>query len=145
MVVHFPIALTLSAGAALIAARFVRKDSLAEALATVGTWNLCAGAVAALFALATGLAGVLDLQVDAAARAAISTHVKWAMFTSLALILVAVWRGAGGAPRARPSWLFVVVLSAICVALSMTGYFGGENVYRHGVGVELMEIVPAAK
>jgi uncharacterized membrane protein len=136
MVVHFPIALTLSAGAALIAAKLVRRESLAEMLATVGTWNLCAGAVAALVALATGLAGVLDLQVGDAARAAIATHVKWAMFTSVVLLLVAVWRGAGSAPRSRPSWLFVIVLGAVCVALSFTGYFGGENVYRHGVGVE---------
>src|ERR1700722_9696906 len=145
MVVHFPIALPLTAGAALFAARCVRKDSLAETLATVGTWNLCAGAVAALFALATGLAGFLDLQAGAAARAAIATHVKWALFTSMALILVSVWRGAGSAPRSRPSWLFVVVLSAICLALSMTGYFGGKNVYRHGVGVQLMDVAPPAK
>jgi uncharacterized membrane protein len=136
LVVHFPIALTLSAGVALIAARVTRRESLAETLATVGTWNLCAGAVAALFALATGLAGVLDLQVGAAAHDAIATHVKWAMFTSMALVLVSVWRGAGSAPKSRPSWLFVIVLSAVCVALSLTGYFGGENVYRHGVGVE---------
>jgi uncharacterized membrane protein len=135
LVVHFPIALTLTAGLCLILARLVRRESLAETLATVGTWNLCVGAAAALFALATGLAGVLDLKVDAAARAAISTHVKWAMFTSMALLLTSVWRGAGSAPRSRPSWLFVIVLSAICAALAVTGYFGGENVYRYGVGV----------
>ena len=136
MVVHFPIALTLTAGLALIAARIVPNASLAETLATIGTWNLCAGAVAALFALATGLAAVLDLEVGAATRAAVSTHVKWAMFTSMALILASVWRAAGSAARSRPSWLFVAVLSAICTALSATGYFGGANVYRYGVGVE---------
>jgi uncharacterized membrane protein len=136
MVVHFPIALTLTAGVTLCAARLVRDESLAATLATIGTWNLCAGAVAALFALGTGLAAVLDLQVSAAARAAISTHVKWAIFTSMALLLTSVWRGAGSAMRSRPSWLFVAVLSAICVALVATGYFGGENVYRYGVGVE---------
>jgi uncharacterized membrane protein len=136
MVVHFPIALTLTAGVTLCAARLVRDESLAATLATIGTWNLCAGAVAALFALGTGLAAVLDLQVSAAARAAISTHVKWAIFTSMALLLTSVWRGAGSAMRSRPSWLFVAVLSAICVALVATGHFGGENVYRYGVGVE---------
>jgi uncharacterized membrane protein len=136
MVVHFAIALTLSAGAALITAKVVRRESLAETLATVGTWNLCAGAVAALLALATGLAAVLDLHVDDAAHAAISTHVKWAMFTSMALMLVSVWRGAGSAPRSRPSWAFAIVLGAVCVALAFTAYFGGENVFRHGVGVE---------
>jgi uncharacterized membrane protein len=145
MVVHFPIALTLSAGVALLAARLVRRDSLAETLATVGTWNLCAGAVAALCALATGLAGVLDLTVGDAARAAIGSHVKWAIFTSMALLLVSVWRGAGSAPRSRPSWLFVIVLSAVCVALSITGFFGGENVYRYGVGVERMDGSSRAK
>jgi uncharacterized membrane protein len=136
LVVHFPIALTLTAGLFLIAAKLVRSDSLAATLATVGTWNLCVGAVAALLALATGLAGVLDLQVSAAAHAAISTHVKWAIFTSLALLLASVWRGAGTAQQSRPSWLFVAVLCAICMALSATGYLGGENVYRFGVGVE---------
>jgi uncharacterized membrane protein len=136
LVVHFPIALTLTAGLFLIAAKLVRSDSLAATLATVGTWNLCVGAVAALLALATGLAGVLDLQVSAAAHAAISAHVKWAIFTSLALLLASVWRGAGTAQQSRPSWLFVAVLCAICIALSATGYLGGENVYRYGVGVE---------
>ncbi len=136
MVVHFPIALTLAAGASLAMAKFVRNDSLAESLSTVGTWNLCAGAVAALFALATGLGGVLDLNVGAAARDAIATHVKWAMFTSLALLLTAVWRGAGNAARSRPSWPLLIVLGAVCTAVAVTGYFGGRNVYAFGVGVE---------
>lgn len=136
VVVHFPIALTLTAGLSLILARLVRPQSLAETLATVGTWNLCAGAATALFALATGLAGVLDLSVGAAAHAAISTHVKWAIFTSMALLLTSVWRGAGTPSRSRPSWLFVIVLSAVCAALILTGLFGADNVYRYGVGVE---------
>ena len=136
MVVHFPVALTLTAGLFFIGARVVRSEPSAATFATVGTWNLCIAAVAALFALATGLAAVLDLQVGAAAHAAISSHVKWAMFTSLALLLVSVWRGAGSAQHSRPSWLFVAVLGAICIALSVTAYFGGENVYRYGVGVE---------
>jgi len=135
LVVHFPIALTLTAGLALILAKLVRRASLAETLATVGTWNLCAGAAAALFALATGLAAVLDLKVGAAAHAAISTHVKWAIFTSMALLLTSVWRGAGSPPRARPSWLFVIVLCVVCGALILTGLFGADNVYRYGVGV----------
>ncbi len=136
LVVHFPIALTLTAGVALIAAKFLRNAALAATLATIGTWNLCLGAVAALFALATGLAAALDLHVSAAAHAAIAAHVKWAIFTSLALLLTAVWRGAGNAQESRPSGLFLLVLTLTCMALAVTGYHGGENVYRYGVGVE---------
>jgi uncharacterized membrane protein len=136
LVVHFPIALTLTAGLLLIAAKLVRNDVRAATLATIGTWNLCMGAIAALFALATGLAATLDLQVGAAAHASIAAHVKWAMFTTLVLLLTAVWRGAGAAQQSRPSGLFLVVLTVSCLALAVVGYHGGENVYRYGIGVE---------
>jgi uncharacterized membrane protein len=135
LVVHFPIALILTATALLLAARLLRNESLAASAATVGTWNLCLGAVAALFALGTGLGAVLDLDVSAAARQAISSHLKWAMFTTLLLLLLAVWRGAGTESRSRPSWLFLVVLIAASAALAFTGYRGGKNVYEYAVGV----------
>src|ERR1700733_2485753 len=135
MVVHFPLALVVTAASLLVAARLLRQERHAAILATVGTWNLCLGAVAALFGLATGLAAVLDLHVGLTARQAISLHVKWAIFTSLALVLLAVWRGAGVAHESRPSWLFTVILVAATAALVVTGYRGGENVYAYGIGV----------
>jgi uncharacterized membrane protein len=137
MVVHFPLALVVTAALFLVAARLLRQERHAATLATVGTWNLCLGAVAALFALATGLAAVLDLHVGLAARQAISLHVKWAIFTTLVVVLLAVWRGAGVAQESRPSWVFIVVLVAATAALVMTGYRGGQNVYQYGIGVHV--------
>src|ERR1700723_2681820 len=128
LVVHFPIAL-------LLAARLLRSESVAASAATVGTWNLCLGAAAALVALGTGLSAVLGQDLSAAARQAISIHLKWAMLTTLLLVLLAVWRGGGTASRSRPSWIFLVVLIAACAALSFTAYRGGKNVYEYGVGV----------
>ena len=136
MVVHFPLALTLASSVLLLAARLLRRHDLAATLAVVGTWNLCLGAAVAVIALGTGLAAVLNLDVSAAARESISTHAKWAIFTTLALVLLAVWRGAGTDSRSRPTWVFVIVLSAASAALIVTGYRGGQNVYRFGVGVE---------
>jgi uncharacterized membrane protein len=46
-----------------------------------------------------------------------------------------VWRGAGTAADSRPSWAFLVILWAATAALMVTGYRGGQNVYRYGVGV----------
>ncbi|HTV97855.1 MAG TPA: DUF2231 domain-containing protein [Steroidobacteraceae bacterium] len=134
--VHFPLALTVTAALALGAARLPMLARHAETLALVGTWNLCLGAVGLLFALGTGLAAVTGLDLAPAARAAVAAHVKWAMFSSAALSLVAVWRGAGTAARSLPSRLFLGVLWAATLALVMTGYRGGQNVYRFGVGVE---------
>jgi uncharacterized membrane protein len=135
MIVHFPLALVLSGAVLLLTARLVRGDAAARVTAIVGTWNLCLGAAAAVLALATGLAAVLHLHVSAAARQAISLHLKWAIFTTLALLLLAVWRGAGTRQESRPSWLFITILLAASAALVMTGYRGGQNVYRFGVGV----------
>jgi uncharacterized membrane protein len=135
IVVHFPLALVIVAALLFAAARVLRRESYAATLATVGTWNLCLGALAALLALATGLAAVIGLHVGPAAHLAISLHVKWAIFTTLALVLLAVWRGAGSAQESRPSWIFMVVLLAATGALIVTGYRGGQNVYRYGVGV----------
>jgi uncharacterized membrane protein len=140
LVVHFPLALVLIATPLLFAARLLRNEALASTAAVVGTWNLCLGAVAALFALATGLGAVLDLDVSEAARQAISVHTKWAMFTSLVLVLLAVWRGAGTAPGSRPSWVFILVLLVAAAALVVTGYRGGENVYEFGVGVRKIAV-----
>lgn len=135
MVVHFPLALVITGASLLMASRLVRRADRAATLATVGTWNLCLGAAAVLLALGTGLAAAIGLEVGAAAHQAISVHFKWAIFTSLALLLLAVWRGAGSAQDSRPSWLFLLLLLAAAAALVVTGYRGGQNVYRFGVGV----------
>lgn len=139
MVVHFPLALVLTATLLLWVARLWSGSRHAATLNVIGTWNLCLGTVAALFALGTGLAAMIGLEVGAAAHVAISLHLRWAIFTSLMLVLLAVWRGAGSAPEARPSWLFLIVLTVATASLTVTGYRGGENVYRHGVGVHVTE------
>jgi uncharacterized membrane protein len=135
MIVHFPVALVACAALLLLAARLLPRSRYTPTLATVGTWNLCLGALAALFALGSGLAAVVGLDVDAAARHAISVHVKWAMFTTLGLVLMSVWRGAGTAQEARPSWLQIVMLLGAAGALLVTAYLGGRNVYEFGIGV----------
>jgi uncharacterized membrane protein len=135
MLVHFPLALVLTGAAALGLARLVALEHRARTLAIVGTWNLCLGAIAIVFALGTGLAAVIDLNVADAARHAIGIHVKWAVGASLGVILLAVWRGAGNAQDERPSAAFLMLLAVVTAVLIMTGYRGGQNVYRYGVGV----------
>ena len=139
IVVHFPLALVVTAALLLSCARLLRTERCTSTLSTVGTWNLCLGAVAALCALGSGLAAVIGMDAGAAARQAVSVHLKWAVFTTLALVLLAVWRGAGNAQDSRPSWLFIVVLLAATAALIVTGYHGGQNVFKYGIGVQGMQ------
>lgn len=135
LIVHFPLALIVTATLLLCAARLLRQEQMAMSLAVVGTWNLCLGTATALLSLATGLAAVVDLHVGQAAQLAVSLHLRWAIFSTLVLVLLSVWRGAGVAPQSRPSWLFTALLLAASAALIVTGYRGAENVYRYGIGV----------
>jgi uncharacterized membrane protein len=138
--VHFPLALTVTGALALSAARAKTFERHGATVGVVGTWNLCLGALGVLFALGTDLAAVAGLELEPAARAAVAVHVKWAIFTSAALLLLAVWRGAGTDPKSRPSGFFLLLLWAVTAALVVTGYRGGENVYRFGVGVAQGEL-----
>ena len=138
MMVHFPLAMVVTAATLLWISRLLHQESRAATLAMVGTWNLCLGAVAALFAIFTGLFATFDLHVGLAAHQAIAIHLKWAIFTTLALIFLAIWRGAGVPAESRPSWLFILMLAGATGALIFTGYRGAENVYQYGVGVQYL-------
>jgi len=133
--VHFPIALVVTAACCFSAARVLRASRSAENLAVVGTWTLGLGALGTLFALGTGLAAVIDLHVGAAAHEAISSHVKSAILTAVLVSSAAVWRSAGVAQEACPSRVFLLVIWLATASLIVTGYRGGQNVYRYGVGV----------
>jgi uncharacterized membrane protein len=135
IVVHFPLALIVTAAASLSLARFLPGEEMVAMLASWGTWNLCLGAVTVFLALGTGLAASIGLQIDAAAHQAVSAHVKSAVVTTMLVLLVAVWRGAGAAANSRPTWGFLVMLWLATGALTVTGYRGGQNVYRYGIGV----------
>jgi uncharacterized membrane protein len=135
LIVHFPLAPVLTSAAAFVAARWWRDGRLAATLATLGTWNLCLGAVGAIFAFGSGLAAMLGLQLGDAPRAALGLHVRWAVSACFLVLLVAVWRGAGVPAAARPSRLFLVAILCASLALIVTGYRGGLNVYRFGIGV----------
>src|ERR1700723_33009 len=113
MAVHFPLALTVTGALALSAARMLPPERHGATLAVVGTWNLCLGAGGAPLAPAPGRAAVASLELAPPARAAVGLHVKWAIFTTAALALLAVWRGAGVDPQSRPSRVFLVVLWAV--------------------------------
>ncbi len=144
VIVHFPLALIVTAACCFSAARMLRAVRTAGTLAVVGTWTLGIGALGLLFALGTGLAAVIDLQVGPAAHQAISSHVKSAILTAVLAVSAAVWRAAGVSQETRPTWGFMLLLWVATTSLIVTGYRGGQNVYRYGVGVSVEALAERA-
>lgn len=137
IVVHFPLALIVTAAVVLTLSKWVPDERMAATLARVGTFNLCVGAILLLLALGTGLAASIDLQLAGPARQAVAAHVKSAVVTTILTLLAAVWRGAGTDADSRATSGFLLVLWMATAALTVTGYRGGQNVYRYGIGVSV--------
>jgi uncharacterized membrane protein len=135
MMVHFPLALTITGALCLLCARLLRESPLQGSLAAAGTWNLILGGVSALPTLGSGLGAALHLHLSDGAQYSVSRHVIWAVCTSQLIILLAIWRGVARTSASRPSWLFLAFLFIACAGLIVTGYHGGENVYHYGLGV----------
>jgi uncharacterized membrane protein len=134
--VHFPLALLPIAAASLVYARFWPQHKFSNQLAVVGTWTLGLAAVAALVSVASGFATTLHLTIDQGeAQRNFSLHERWAIFSSVIVLALAVLRTAGRASAARPSLFLVGALIFSCVALVVTGFYGGENVYHFGLGL----------
>ena len=100
MVVHFPLALVVVAALLLLAARLLRARAPLPQRSPRWARGICASApLPPCSRWAPAWLRRIDLQAGPEAHQAISLHMKWAMFTTLALVLLAVWRGAGSRSR----------------------------------------------
>lgn len=137
-VVHFPIVFILTGAAVAVLAVFVRRWHLPLIAAVL----LAAGACGAVVATVTGgqeeeMAG----ELSGAAEAVLEEHEEWGETTRSVAIVAAVlavaaaatarYRLAGRGLSAATAAL--ALAAAYCVA--ETGHYGGQLVYRHGVGI----------
>ena len=132
MLVHFPIAL-LAAAAGLEAAAFVlKRDDLSRA----GWWIQLAGTLAIGAAVLSGIVAGDAPGIPAAAAGTMESHEELAFLASGTFGALLLWRVAAKTRIPGPAPLvYVGVLCAAVLLLLVVAWFGGELVYRHGVGV----------
>ncbi len=132
-VVHFPIAL-LVASVVLDAVGVVfRRAGLTQA----GFALLVAGGIGAALA---ALSGPEEDVKDAATRVILTRHELTAAATiTLALVLIGVRIGNMNGLRGSGAYGYLALGVLVIVALTATGYFGGQMTYEHGVGVAQLQ------
>jgi uncharacterized membrane protein len=136
MMVHFPLALTLTGFICLLASRLLQnKASYAGSLAVCGSWNLAIGGFMGLLTLGTGLGAAWHLRLHDGAQYSLSRHVIWAVCTSQLVLVLGLWRMLAPSADERPSRFFLVLATIACIGFIVTGYYGGENVYHYAMGV----------
>ena len=131
-----PILIVFPLGLLAISVLFdiIRMFTGNEALATVAFWNIAAGVVGGLLA---ALFGFIDwLNVPGGTRAKQVGLLHGGGNVVVVALFAVSWLLRLGEPNYVPSTLaFVLAIVAVLIAL-VTGWLGGELVYRLGVGVD---------
>lgn len=135
-IVHFPIALTLVAFLFSLGAFLSRGQGKSQLLATSGHFTLWLAALSAIVTVLFGwLAFDSGMNHDDAGHAAMLLHRAWAIPTAIGLVLLAGWNAWKHPVSQVTPVLTLVLLFTLCGAIAVTGWLGGEIVYRHGIGV----------
>lgn len=139
LVVHFAVALLLTAAALITIAVARRRTSVDQPLVIAGRIVLWIGLIALVLAVGAGLQAYYSVGHDGPSHAAMTDHRNWA-FATLAVFSIS---GALSWVKRKSdlSVRDVVLLLVSSAILLVTAYKGGELVYRFGIGVQSLPAV----
>ena len=132
--VHFTIALLSTATLLFLAGKVTKNETLTKA----GHINLWLGALITIGTVAMGFYAYNTVAHDGPSHAAMTDHKNWALPTAGAFIVLALWSAATYRKTIQVGTLFLALMIAASGSLAVTGFKGGEAVYRYGLGVMSM-------
>lgn len=131
-VVHFPIALAITATLLMLLGRFRPANPL---LIASGRLLIPLAALGAVFSAGMGWYAFATVEHDAAGHLVMLSHRNWAMAGTTGLIAIAIWDGLRQRAECPPHATLLPIMLLVSASLGVTGWLGGEMVYRHGIGV----------
>lgn len=139
ILVHFALGLIITSALCLSMSAISIFGDKRHSLERAGDWMLLFGTLALIATVAAGFQAYYSVGHDAQSHAAMTTHRNWAVPTAIAIIGLGLWRWK--AKRTVPSTVFIVALLAATTSLTITGWWGGNLVFGHGVGVARLPMV----
>jgi uncharacterized membrane protein len=140
IVVHFPIALLITAVFFDLLGFFTHRQHFFQ----IGLYLLILGIIAGVAAIAIGEWTEELIEAAKIPEEAIEDHERLAFVSVIsfsALLLFRWWiKGQWSIVRNRVIYGLLAVIGV--AALTGTGYYGGELVYKHGAGVQLPQTTP---
>jgi uncharacterized membrane protein len=131
--VHFPIALLIASFLFDAVAYWGKRDTFEKP----AFWNLTLGLVAAAAAVVTGLLAEDIVPQFPVIHETVERHETLAFVTLGAFALLFLWRILKGGKffiRFRAYYLALALIGLL--SLGATAYYGGELVYKFGVGIQ---------
>lgn len=138
--VHFVVGLLFTSAAALAVSAFRPAEARWRTmLQAAGDWMLFLGLLAALGAVIAGFDAYYSVDHDGPSHAAMTTHRNWALATAAVFAGLGAWRWLRR--QKRPGAVFGLAGLGAAALLTVTAWWGGELVFRYGLGVKSL---PAA-
>ncbi len=136
ILVHFPIALITVSVVTLFLCLIMRDTfKWKNELLVVSRWTLWIAIFSSIFTLIAGFDAYYSVAHDNPSHEIMTIHKNWGITTAVLLFLVMIWSISLYIKKKKPSWLFGVGMLIVFTSVMATGWFGGEIVYRYGVGV----------
>ena len=136
MIIHFPIALLMAGFFSEVIALFIKKEFFKDA----AFYLLILGALGATAAYLTGSYAGEGIE-EGPLKNPMELHEQAATITLWLAIIKALFRSVifyFKYNRNWTKWLGIILFAALAGGVARTGYLGGQLVYSHGAGVELM-------
>ncbi len=135
MIIHFPIALVMAGFFSEILGMVTKRDFFKNA----ALFLLLLGAVGAIFAYVSGnLAG--DGIEEGPLKNPLDLHKRAATVTLWLVVIIALFRVTVlyfKHSRRWVTWVSVLLFATLAGSVTITGYLGGQLVYKHAAGVQL--------
>jgi len=133
LTVHFPIALLFTSVFFDLLGMLTDNNNFRQ----TGWWLLILGLIGGTVAAGIGMWTEEQIEAMGVPEAAVDRHEAFAVTTMIVFAVLAVirwWRRGRWSARDRVVYLSVAMAGLLL--LGITGFYGGELVYRYGAGVQ---------
>lgn len=135
LLVHFTVALYAVSALLFAAGYFTAASEWRKTLTGAAYINLWLGAGVTVFTVAAGIYAYNTVGHDAPSHLAMTDHRNWALVTAAVFWIIAIWSVFIYRSGKSASLPFVIIMLFGASLLGLTGFKGGEIVYRYGLGV----------
>lgn len=134
--VHFTIGLLGIAVVFYFASALLTKDhQWKQQWQHMANWSLWSGCLVTMLTVFAGWLAYNTVVHDTVSHAAMTLHRNWALATASIFLILGFAAVRIVRNNKTPRFLFLFVAAIAGTMLMMTGFLGGEAVYRHGLGV----------
>ena len=133
--VHFAIGLLSISALFHLVAVINSKSTNYYQFESVANWNLWLGTLLSIVTITAGWFAYNTVEHDTPSHLAMTDHRNWGLGTTGIFIVLAAWSFMRTRKSLPINWVLAISLLIASTLLAVTGWKGGELVYRHGLGV----------